>query len=202
MGAMTALTLGAAVVGTGMNVFGQLKQGKAARDAGESQAQREEYNAGVAEMQAKDAIARGHEQEGHLRSQVRQVIGGQRAALAAQGVDVGMGSALDVQADSARSGELDALTLRNNAKREAWGFQVEAQDRRYAADIARRTGQQAYTASKWGAANAILGTGANLMSSRMWGSGSKTIGGGGRPLLANTGGNRIAGLSGAYGRNG
>jgi hypothetical protein len=199
MAALTALTVGMAVAGTAMNAYGQIKQGKAARDAGESQAQREEFNAGVAEQQAKDALVRGREEESHLRSQVRQVIGGQRAALAAQGVDVGMGSAVDVQNDTMRSGELDALTVRNNAKREAWGFQVEAQDRRYAADIARRTGQQAYTASKWGAANAILGTGANLMSSRMWGSGGKTTGGGGRPLLANTGGNRIAGLSGAYG---
>ena len=33
--------------------------------------------------------------------------------------------ALDILADTAEIGELDALTIENNAKREAWGFEIE-----------------------------------------------------------------------------
>ena len=84
------------------------------------------YNADVANMQARDAIERGTEQEQQFRIGVRRMIGSQRVGFASQGVDVNKGSAVDVQADAQRLGELDALAIRSNAAREAWGFKVQA----------------------------------------------------------------------------
>lgn len=114
--------------------------GRAQREAAESQAGLADYNAAVAKLQAQDAIARGREEESQYRQQVAGMIGSQRAGFAGANIDVSSGSALDVQADAAFLGELDALTIRNNAAREAWGYEVEAEDQRRRAEIARREG--------------------------------------------------------------
>lgn len=173
-----ALPLIMAGVGLGLQVFGQLKAGNAAKKAAESAAKREEYNAQVAELQADDALARGREQQGLQQAQVRRMVGTQRAGFAAQGIDVGSGSAADVQADTTYLGELDRLTIGNNAAREAWGYRVEAEDRRMAADVARKGGQAAQTASRWDAANTVVGGASMMMDRYGWGSKSSSRGGG------------------------
>jgi general stress protein YciG len=154
------------LAGMGISAYGQVKAGKAAKAAGESAAQQQEFNAKVAELQAEDALQRGADEESRFRTSVRGLIGSQRAGFAGQGVDVGSGSAADVQADAAFLGEQDAQQIQRNAEREAWGFRVEAEDRRKAADVARKGGQAAATAGKWGAAGTILGGTSSLMVSR------------------------------------
>jgi hypothetical protein len=175
-------------VGAGVSAYSSIKgsraqakaeeqQGAAQREAAESQAGLADYNAKVAELQAKDARIRGAEEEGQFRQQVRGMIGSQRAGFAGSNIDVGSGSALDVQADAAFLGELDALTIRNNAAREAWGFDVEAEDQRRRAEIARKEGVNLETAAREsakatrraGVTSAIgigLNAGANLLQSR------------------------------------
>ena len=158
-----------ALIGLGVSIYGQLKAGSAAKTVGESQGAREEFNAAQAELQAADALSRGREEESRFRTQVRGLIGSQRAGFAGQNVDVGSGSAADVQADAARLGALDALQIRNNAAREARGFDAEATDRRMAADIARRGGGAAQSAARWGAATtALSGTSSLLMNRYGW----------------------------------
>jgi hypothetical protein len=134
-------------VGMAISAFSKWRAGKAAKEQGEaqkraaeSQAQLLDFNANVAELQAKDAVERGAEEESRFRSSVRGMIGAQRAGIAAGNVDVGFGSAVDVQADASHLGELDALTIRTNAAREAWGFKVEAMDTRKRAEITRKEG--------------------------------------------------------------
>lgn len=152
------MAVGTAIAITGLviSAYSAWKQSKAAKDAGtaqnkaaESEAQIAEYNAAVADLQAKDARFRGGEAENRFRSQVRGVIGTERAGIASGNIDVGYGSAVDVQADAAFLGELDALTIRTNAAREAWGYEVQAGDLRARAAIARKTG---YYASQAGSA--------------------------------------------------
>lgn len=182
MAALTALTIGAAVAGAAMSAHGGLRRGRAERDAAYSQAERDEKNAAYADLQATDSLARGRDDEGYLRQNVRQVIGAQRAGFAGQGVVVDHGSAADVGADTQREGDLDALRVRSNARREAMGFQVQAEDLRDQARINRRSGDAAMSAAKWGAVGTIVGTGASLMQQRWgWsGKGGGSIGGGGR----------------------
>lgn len=148
----TAILLGLAAAGTATSAVGQVKAGNAAKATGD-------YNAAVAETQAKDAISRGRYDEQRFRQGVKVLIGSQRAGFAGQGVDVGVGSAVDVQADAAYLGELDALEIRNNAAREAWGYKVEAENY-------RRGGAQQQTASRFGAAGTVLGSGASLLQQR------------------------------------
>lgn len=156
---LLAFGIGALVGGTILDIYGRNKSAAAANTAAKSAAAQHEFNARVADLQAEDALLRGAEQEQQFRTQVRQLIGRQRAGYAAQGVDVGVGSPVDVAGDTAYLGELDALTARNNAMREAWGYRVEAEDRRKAADVARKGGQAALTAARWGTASTILGAG-------------------------------------------
>jgi len=157
MAVLTGLAIGTLVTSAVLAARGQKKAGDAAKAAGESTAQQQEWNARIAEVQAQDAVTRGREAESQLRTQTRGLIGSQRAGFAGQGLDISVGSPVDVQGDTAYLGELDAQTIRANAAREAWGYRVEAADRRMAADIARKGGQAAATASRWNAASTVLG---------------------------------------------
>ncbi len=84
-------------------------------------------NARLANIQADDAVQRGEKDVLKSQQETKAVAGSQRAALAAQGIDMKSGSALDVQEDTAGRGAMDALTIRNNAWRTAWGYKVQAQ---------------------------------------------------------------------------
>lgn len=180
MAAMTALAIGSLIAGTALSVKGRMDAGKAAkaegeagRRAAESEAQLMEYNAAVADIQAKDAVARGESEANRFRAGVRSLQGEQRTGFAAGNVDVNYGSAVDTQADAAFLGELDALTARTNAAREAWGYRVEGDDQRKRAEIARKeginiqeAGKQRAGAQKYAIAGDIIGAGSSYLQSK------------------------------------
>jgi hypothetical protein len=111
-----------------MQGFGAASGFFANKAAGKAQNALAEENARLAQMQAADAIARGEVAEQRHRVNVKRLAGSQRASLAAQGIAIDSGSALEIQEDTARMGEMDALTIRMNAAREAWGHKVQATD--------------------------------------------------------------------------
>lgn len=167
-------------VGMAISAYSKWKAGKAAKEQGEAakraaykQAELIDFNAHVADLQAKDAVERGAEEESRFRTSVRGMIGSQRAGIAAGNVDVGFGSAVDVQADAAHLGELDALTIRTNAAREAWGYKVEAVDLRARAKITReeginmeRAGKVAQSSHRIDAIGGIATGAGNLLAQR------------------------------------
>jgi len=175
--------------GLGVQAVGAIKGGNAAKRAGEAgkrasdaQADLADYNASVADLQAADAIDRGKDEEGRFRLQVRGLIGSQRAGFGASNVDVGFGSAVDTQADAAFLGELDALTIRTNAAREAWGYQVQAEDLRRRGQIARQegvyleeAGRAERSASRIAAAGTIAAGTGSLLQAR-YGFGRRPVG--------------------------
>lgn len=75
---------------------------------------------------AHDARQRGAREADQARLDTQQAIGSQRVAQAASGGEVNTGSNALAQQDTAQFGELDALTIANNAAREAYGYEVEA----------------------------------------------------------------------------
>ena len=179
MAAFTTMAIVSAI-GLGVEAYSKWKAGSAEKKIGEAQqraadseAELSDYNASIAELQASDALARGREEENRFRERVEGTIGSARAGAAAQGIDVGFGSAVDVQKDARFLGELDALTIRTNAGREAWGYKVEAEDLRRRSTIQRKEGVEAAAAgrSRQTAARvssvggAVLG-GANLLETR------------------------------------
>jgi len=177
-------------VGAAIGFIGGIMSGRAQKKAGEAQkraayaqADLADYNAAVADLQASDALERGRIEEARFRKTVEAVIGAQRAGTAAGNIDVGFGSAVDIQADATLLGELDALTIRSNAMREAWGQRVHAADLRTRADISRKEGvmlQDAAnaqaTATYFGAAASLATTtGSLLMSKYGWGGSGGSI---------------------------
>lgn len=167
MAALTAIALSSLA----LSAYSTVRAGQAAKAGGEaqqraadSQADLSDYNANVADAQAKDAVARGAIEEAHFRAGVRGMVGTQRAGFAAGNIDVGSGSAVDVQADTAFMGELDALQIKTNAAREAWGYSVQAEDLRKRADIARKTGVMLEATGRANATTAYLQGGSSLLT--------------------------------------
>lgn len=83
-------------------------------------------NKNFAELAYDETIRRGGTDAAIVDKNVRRTIGSQRASLAAQGIDVGTGSAQEIIRDTQRRGSVDAITVKNNALREAWGYKVSA----------------------------------------------------------------------------
>lgn len=84
----------------------------------------------MAEMQAQDAEQRGADEASRVRKQGKQVGGAQRAAMAAAGLDLSSGTAQELQTETYQASAEDALRVKNNAYREAWGFRAEGANKR------------------------------------------------------------------------
>lgn len=84
--------------------------------------------AALADMSAQDALDRGDVAIRNNADATRRLQGRQRAVLAANGVLVDNGSALDLVTETAGIGALDQLTIRSNAEREALGLKQQARN--------------------------------------------------------------------------
>nr|BDD45114.1 hypothetical protein 4 [bacterium] len=146
---------------TAVSAYGQYKAGKQQAQVIEANAQNEagiaeynaqsienaaEYNASVLEENAKifdeaavDSIARGAEGAAQERQVARQATGRARAARGSSGTKVDAGTNLDLQVQNAGMGEFNALTIMNNAEREAYGYRTQAKDARKQAEGVRYT---------------------------------------------------------------
>jgi hypothetical protein len=122
---LAVASLAMTAASTGMSAMGQMNAQAAQGAQASYLAQVERQRQAVARMQADDARKRGEVAVDRQRTVTSQRIGTQTAALAAQGTDM-TGSEADILGDTAAAGELDASTLRANAAREAWGYEVGA----------------------------------------------------------------------------
>lgn len=132
----------------GVMEYQATKQASAAQsNALRYQADVDANNQIIQERLANDAVERGKEEERLHRIKIGQLKGQQINAFAKNGVAVDSGSPLDVLSDTAMIGELEALTIRNNAEREAYGYRVNAmnygassQNNRTASSVAKKQG--------------------------------------------------------------
>lgn len=121
---VTAMAVGSVAFGA----MGAYQQSASAKASMEYQSQVAKNNAITAEYQAQDAIKRGQVAEEQQRRKTAMMKGSQTARLAANGLDISEGSALQILSDTDWMGEQDALTVRDNANREAWGYRVQGQN--------------------------------------------------------------------------
>lgn len=125
------------LIGAGMETAGKIGQGKQDEATAET-------NRRLSVAQANDALLRGTVDETRYRRQIAMIAGQQKAEFGARNVAV-EGTALDLLSDTAQIGEEDALTIRNNAAREAWGYRNQANE-----------------ASRWGANQKANATGSGI----------------------------------------
>ena len=83
-------------------------------------------NAKLSDAQAKEAIARGDEAASNLKSEVNKIVSSQKAGFAASGIDVSSGIADKLATETQILGEMDAVRIKNNAWKEAFGYKTDA----------------------------------------------------------------------------
>ena len=82
-----------------------------------------------AERTAQSVLDQGQKAIGNLTMRAGKVKSAQRAAMAANGIDLGEGNAAEVQATTDLMKEIDSNTLEANAIRSAWGYRMEGINR-------------------------------------------------------------------------
>lgn len=187
VGASTLAIAGiaASAIGTGVSVLGSIQSSNATRQAANYQAQVAANNAAIAQGQANQATAAGATAVEQQGLKTRAEVGAIKAAEGASNVDVNTGSNVDVRSSAAELGQLDALTIRSNAAKQAYGYEIAGAGFTGQAGLAQAQAAQAGTAGGISAAGSLL-SGASGVSNQYlrWqqvagGFGSSGGGGGG-----------------------
>lgn len=99
-----------------------------------------ERSAKLEAANAVDARARGSVLAGQARQRGAYIVGKQRLSLLTSGLNPDSGTPLDLQTSTQGFADQDALTIHNNAFREAWGYDEGARKSRFSRDeLGRRT---------------------------------------------------------------
>lgn len=179
----------AGMVASGLSAVGgavgSVMQGRQQAGQANYQAAVARNNAILADRNAKLAIQAGDVKEQAKRRETAGLIGAQRAAYAAHGVDVNVGSPVDIQSDTAMLGELDALTIRNNAQREAYGYKIQGDSAGAEAGLFGQQAQGDMLAGWVGSVGSLIG-GASSVGDK-WLTYQSAGGAGGSPLMAGVG---------------
>lgn len=120
MGASAGLGMAA-----GSSMISASNQADAIKNQANFSATQYAENQKISAVQASGAIQQGDVAADLAGEKGRQEIGQQRATEAANGIDVNSGSAAQLQADTAGQTAINVQTIKNNAWRAAWGFQIQ-----------------------------------------------------------------------------
>lgn len=142
--------MGALVVSTLAAASAQYSQGQVAKKVGRN-------NQLLAEQAAQDAERRGNETAMAVRRKGNQVLGAQRAAQAASGLDLGVGTAAELQEQTSFFSDTDQKTARMNAAREAWSARAQGANFRFQGDAAASNANLSATGTLIGGASQVAG---------------------------------------------
>lgn len=117
------------------SAIGTYYSSKAQKEDLSFQARMAEINARQAEASAQSALLAGQREEQKAKLATANVKSQQRAGMAANGVDLGVGSAVNVLSSTDLIGEVDANTIKANAIASAWGYRTQGAN--YAGQAAR-----------------------------------------------------------------
>lgn len=118
--------LGTQAAGVGISSVAAYQKAQADKTAYNLQSQVAATNAQLDEFRAADAITRGKTTLAKHQLSVSQMVGTQRAELAAHGLTLDSGSPLNILSDTEFMGARDSEIIKQNALKEAWGYQVQA----------------------------------------------------------------------------
>lgn len=145
--------VGSAVVGG----VGAYESGQATKASDKFNAAIASENSTIAKTNAGWASAAGEEKAAMSEQKTRATVGAIKSNEAASGVDVNKGSPVDVRSSASELGELDAITIRSNAAREAYGYQVKSASEKAQSDLDIAGGENAATAGDINAVSTVLG---------------------------------------------
>jgi hypothetical protein len=151
------VTLGMAVGGLGMQVFGGIKSSQAKADAAQKDAE-------IKRQEADEVDYRGERNASVLRMKGQEVIGAAEGAYTASGVELS-GSALTALADTNAKNQQEIFDTYHEAR-------FRAGQLRQGADVSEHLASDQRTAGFVDAAGTILGGGAKIAGSTNFRSGS------------------------------
>jgi len=156
----TALT-GLSLVGTGLSAFGMFSNSRSVARAADYRAGIANNNALIAEQNAILALEKGVADVEDKRLETRQRMGYEKTRLASMGFFIGEGSSVEILADTAILGELDALRITADAENRANNYRQQAGDFRTMADLNAFASQSAKTAGNINTAGSLITGAAN-----------------------------------------
>jgi hypothetical protein len=129
--------------------------GYATYQAGKSEEEQLAFERDRARQLAIDATTRGASDSARAAAAGTNAVSENQVALAGSGVDVQSGTALDILEGTRAASALDVETIRNNARREAWGHKTQADQFEYGRKMAQYNRQTSVLGS-------FLGTAASM----------------------------------------
>lgn len=160
-----------AVVGAVVGTTTSIVSANNTKKVNEYQAKVAKDNAKIAEENAKNERQSGLEESRRQRLRTLQAIGSQQTAMAANGIDISSGTALDTVQDTAELGELDSLMIQYNSERTAFNYETQANNYTnqanldmFAAKNAKTTG---YLNAAGNAASSVANYGMSLDSQKV-----------------------------------
>lgn len=146
------VSLGLSAAGTGLAAVSAYNQASVAKEVASN-------NARTAEAQAQDAQRRGEQDAQEIQRRAAAFKSSQRVNLASKGLDLGYGTAADLQDQTDFFSQTDANTARMNARKEAWNSRAQ-----------RNSFQMEAAASRpWLAGGSTLLAGAGQVADRWYG---------------------------------
>ena len=121
-GIASAASIGAGAIGA----LGSIEQSRASAAAAGYNSQVAAQNAQLATQNAQFAGAQGEQQTAAEGAKTKAAVGATLANEGESGIDVNSGSNVDVRESEAKIGMLNALTIRSNAAKSAYGFQTQS----------------------------------------------------------------------------
>lgn len=163
--------MGAGGVGSALTLFGAYSESQSQIAMGDYQNRMAKINAKYAQMQADRALERGDLQATEFLKKSASILGAQKTAYAASGVEVGYGSGRTLAEQTKVLSALDAEEIRSNAFLEAMGYRQAAQE-------TLRGGRMAQSMGRISAAQTLLAGGFKAEKnyntfSNIWGAANK-----------------------------
>lgn len=159
---LAAISIGGAVAGGGIGLLGSLFSGGAQKNAYNYQAQVAANNKVIADRNAQYAVASGETEAQISGMKTRAQIGGITAAQGASGLDVNSGSGVAVRESEAEIGSFNQMMIRANARKQAYGYEVEGMNQQAQERMSRQAGKNAMTAGIIGGASSVVGAASSV----------------------------------------
>lgn len=164
-GVSAAISAGSAAIGTGVAIGGAVAKGAADAKAGEDARIAGLRNQFLAEVAASDAVDRSRLAQGEVKAQAGRIMGAQKSAYAAGGVDVHAGTTGTVARETAIYADAEVEAIKANAAREAWGYKVAGAQSAQEGEDRAEIGRASFYSSLLGAAGEGLFRAGSIFSS-------------------------------------
>lgn len=133
------LSLASAGISAISSIGSAISQAGAYRAQGDIESTISRINGNIASLQSKETLEQGDVEASREELKTEQETGSILAGQGASGIDVSSGSSV-LERNAVRStGEQDALTIKNNAQRQAFGYNMQALQDTYKGQFAELT---------------------------------------------------------------